>query len=131
MWALSCSFCASSLLSTSCGPQAGSQGVKIIGESEKGRRINLKVGDVFEVRLTTQPGTGYKWYLRPDAGSQLTLLDERQTRPAQEGYDRPVFQIFRFRVDHPGKILLHLDYLRPWEKSNPPAESYDVNLLVK
>jgi inhibitor of cysteine peptidase len=106
-------------------------GIKIVTDSDKSSRVDLDQGQVLEVRLTSQPGTGYKWYLDPKSTEKLKLIEESQTKPKSAGYDRPVLQIFRFRAEQVGTGVLRLNYIRPWEKSVPPEKSYEVSVLVK
>jgi predicted secreted protein len=45
-----------------------------LNESDSGRTISLKNGDIIEITLSTIPGLGYRWIM-PAEGSGLTLLN--------------------------------------------------------
>jgi len=103
----------------------------VVTDPDKGRSIELREGQVLEVRLESQPTTGYKWSVHSDTTEKLTLIDQTETKPETPGYDRPVFQIFKFRAQQNGSGKLHLVYARSWEKSKPPARSYELDITIQ
>src|ERR1700692_1811956 len=62
----------------------------VVTDPDKGHSIGLRQGQVLEVRLESQPSTGYKWSLQADSTEKLKLLNEIESKPEAAGYDRPV-----------------------------------------
>ena len=46
--------------------------------------------------------------------------------PGASGY-----QVFRFLVDASGTGTIEMHYIRPWEKSTPPAKVFKLLLIVR
>jgi len=114
-----------------CHAGQSSHSTHNVTESDKGSEVALRVGDILEVRLRSQPGTGYKWYVHPNSSSLLTLIDETQTKPLTSGFDRPVIQVFRFGAKRRGSGILLLHYIRPWEGARPDEETYNVRVSIR
>jgi len=102
-----------------------------ITEEDMNMNRIASVGDVFEVRLKAQLGTGYGWKVVSDNRELKQLGDPEQT-PSDEvkvgGFN---YQIFRFRAVRRGKSVLKMDYVQPWEKDFPPAKTFSVTVQVE
>jgi predicted secreted protein len=118
------------LLGCSASQSSKDKAKVVVTDAEKGRAVGLRQGQILEVQLESQPGTGYKWYVHPDSTQRLKLVNEDQTKPEKSGFDRPVLQIFRFRAEQSGNGVLRLVYIRPWEKSKPAARVYELNITI-
>jgi len=83
-----------------------------LNESDSGRTISLKNGDVVEITLRTIPGLAYRWIM-PAEGSGMTLLNagpfyERSEKTGDyysdwmgRGYYR-----WRYRAESPGMVTI-------------------------
>ena len=44
-------------------PAVARAATKVVTDADKGGTVQIKMGDVLEVRLSSNPTTGYEWYL--------------------------------------------------------------------
>lgn len=101
--------------------------ITVISESDNGRQLCLRRGEVLEVRLKTQFGTGYRWELTKPPASRLKLTGQsvESAPPGDEsGYET---QVFRFEARSTGSFTIRLDHIRPWEKSIDPQKTFSVS----
>jgi inhibitor of cysteine peptidase len=108
-----------------------SAATKVITEADKGGVVQLQADDRIELRLRSNPSTGYTWRLQNQSTSLLKLVGQSQTKPSESGVGRPVIQVFEFQVKHTGAGVLLLRYMRPWEKSAPEDEQFDLHVLIQ
>ena len=98
-------------------PARGASEPRVFTDADKGSTVELKVGDVFELRLTSNPSTGFMWFLHKESTHLVKLKSQSQTEPAAPGMvGQPIYQIFRFEVVGSGKGAVLLHYVRSWEK---------------
>jgi len=103
---------------------------KVITDAEKGSSIQLKLGDILEVHLRSNPTTGYSWYVHPKSTQLLKLLGQSQAQSRQPGVGRPILQVFRFQAVANGDGTLLLHYIRTWERQTTNEEQYDVQVSI-
>jgi predicted secreted protein len=111
--------------------QVAMAATKIITDAEKGNSVQLKLGDILEVHLRSNPTTGYSWYVHPKSTQLLKLLGQSQAQSHQPGVGRPILQVFRFQAvaDGNGTLLLH--YIRSWERQGSNEEQFEVQVSVR
>ncbi len=119
------------LLATVCIAQMAFAATKVITDADKGGTVHLKAGDTLELRLKSNPTTGYMWYVHKNSTPLLKLSGQSQTEPTEPGVGRPIFQIFEFQAKHPGDGVLLLHYVRSWEKPAPDEEQFQIHVLVE
>lgn len=104
---------------------------RILTDSDKGAKISLYDGDQVELRLTSNPSTGFQWSVHPDS-TPLMKLDSQSNEPSKEpGVGRPSVQIFRFEAVKRGNGVLLLHYVRSWEKPQANEQQYDLHVTIK
>jgi inhibitor of cysteine peptidase len=103
---------------------------KTLTAQDNGQTIRVAVHATLVVQLSSNPTTGYSW---EPAGKTLPVLKLFRSShapaaglagmPGMSGTDT-----FRFEVVQPGQQRLQLNYVRPWEKGVPPAQTvaYDI-----
>ena len=101
----------------------------IIDEGNAGSEISVKKGDIFEVRLEVQFGTGFSWSLTELPSSIEPVGEPEQIKKGEKKPGAYEYQVFRYRALSEGEIELHYVYEQPWEKGDPPAER--VNFTIK
>ncbi|MBP6216680.1 MAG: protease inhibitor I42 family protein [Luteimonas sp.] len=100
-----------------------------------GGTTTLAVGQVLEIALEGNAGTGYAWEFEADGAPQL------QRAPAQPAPDAvqadgprlvggPTTQRWHFRAEQPGATTVKLVYRRPWEKDVAPAREASFAVVV-
>ncbi|MGA3263953.1 MAG: protease inhibitor I42 family protein [Terracidiphilus sp.] len=119
------------LLAIVCLPQMAFAATRVITDADKGSTVHLKAGDTLELRLNSNPTTGYMWYVLKNSTPLLKLTGQSQTEPTEPGVGRPVFQIFEFQAKQTGDGVLLLHYVRSWDPPSPDEEQFQVHVLVE
>jgi inhibitor of cysteine peptidase len=103
----------------------------MLDEKDDGTTSTVRAGDTLIVSLRSNASTGYTW--------RIAQNDQEHLRPLGEAYDQPTHampgapgrQVFRFQARSPGRSTLRLDYVRPWEKNTPPAETFSIAVTIE
>lgn len=123
------------LVAIACHPQAVFAENKVITDADKGGEVHLKAGDTLELRLKSNPATGFMWYIRKESTPLLKLAHQSTTGPADKSNDqsvgRPVSQIFTFEPRRAGDGVLILHYVRSWEAPAPDEERFQIHVFVE
>lgn len=104
---------------------------KVMKDADKGAMVRLKAGSVVQIRLKSNPSTGFRWYVHAQSTPLMKLVGQSQTAPTKPGVGRPIFQIFKFQAVRPGDGVLLLHYVRSWEKPAPDEQRFDLHVLVE
>jgi predicted secreted protein len=118
------------LLLVLCAPSAFAA-TKVVTDADKGATVEIKMGDVLEVRLSSNPSTGYMWYLLKQSTALLKLTSQSQTEATQPGVGRPIVQIFEFAPKAKGTGVLLLHYVRSWDPPDPNEEQFSLHLTIE
>jgi len=110
---------------------SASAATQVMTDKDKGATVHLKMGDVLELQLSSNPTTGYEWSVHPQSTPLLKLKNQSQTQATQPGVGRPIVQIFRFQPTGPGTGTLLMHYVRSWEKPDPNEEQYDLHVTIE
>lgn len=110
---------------------------RVVTDAERGGTIHLKVAESFELRLKSNPSTGYMWYVEKESTPLVKLT--RQLQAEIPGSDelgsplagRPVYQVFKFEGKHYGRGVLLLHYVRSWEPPSPDDQKFDLHVIVE
>jgi inhibitor of cysteine peptidase len=92
--------------------------------------IQTTVNSIFEIRLASNPTTGYQWQVNFDP-NQLELVD-REFIPHDEaligsgGTDKSTFKALKS-----SEAQIDLYYLRPWEEGVPPLEEEVYKIIIQ
>jgi len=118
-------------------PQRATAAGKVVTDADKGGSIHLKTGEAFELRLTSNPSTGYMWYVEKESTSLLKLVHQSQAEipdsgePGEHLVGRPVFQVFKVEARRPGQGILLLHYVRSWEPATPDDQQFALHVVVE
>ena len=119
------------LAAIACCPQTAFAATKVITDADKGGVVHLRLGDTLELRLKSNPSTGFMWYVEKESTPLLKLVHQSQTDVTEPGEGRPVFQVFRFEPRRGGDGVLRLHYVRSWEKPAPDDEQFDIHVVIE
>lgn len=125
------------LLAVVCRAQMAFAATKVVTDADKGGDVQLKVGDTLEVRLSSNPSTGYMWYIHPKSTALLRLTGQTETKPEEPGegqpmaVGRPIVQVFTFQPKRTGDGILLLHYVRSWEKPALGEEQFTLHVVVE
>jgi len=116
---------------TPSGPPAVDNGE--LTNAADGTRIAIKRGGELKVVLEANITTGYQWQ-SATTGSPVLSIIGAPIYVAKAADPRFVggggSNVFRFRVDSPGQVVLQFDYRRPWETGVPPAKTLRYDVIV-
>ena len=109
---------------------------RILTDSDKDAKVVLHDGDQMELRLGSNPSTGYRWYVHSDSTPLMSLVSQSETQSKEPGVGRPIVQIFRFEAVKIGDGILLLRYARsPSSRSSdqpdPDEQQFDVRLTIR
>jgi inhibitor of cysteine peptidase len=113
------------------GPRQVLAANKVITDADKGGTVHLKAGETLEVRLKSNPSTGYMWYLEAKSTRLLKLTGQSQTEPTKPGVGRPIFQVFQFKAAGEGDGVLLLHYVRSWEPPAADEQQFDLHVSIE
>jgi len=106
---------------------------KVVDVNVAGNKtIHLRVGQTVNVKLGSNPTTGYIWMLAEKEGyNALTRLGNYKYVPdATQRIGAGGTQVFTFEGAKRGQAELVFEYRRPWEGDKAPVKKYEVNLVV-
>ena len=117
---------------TPVAPPAPSPADITLTNSDDGKAIDLKAGQMLAVRLDSNPSTGYSW--------QISQVDDAVLKPQGE----PLFiqpadappgaggaQVFLFTAAAGGQTTLVLVYKRSFEPDVAPVQTFTVHVKVE
>lgn len=100
-----------------------------LGESDNGRRVAAKVGDVLTVRLAENASTGYRWSFDKLDPTRIELLETAASYPdAMPGSGGEA--IFKLRIVKPGSTDLTTKYWRAWEGERSVLRRFTVRIIA-
>jgi inhibitor of cysteine peptidase len=126
-----CSMALAAVLMFASKSQAVAAAARVITDADKGGSVQLRMGEILEVHLSSNPTTGYKWYVHPKSTPLLKLLGQSRTQAREPGVGRPILQVFRFQAVAIGDGVLLLHYIRAWERQMTYEEQYDVRVSIR
>lgn len=108
--------------------------VRTVTQADSGGTIQMANGDLLRVELEANPTTGYSWQTL-DLNSWVLAGTDRPElhRPAS---DEPLIGaggtlILDFRAVGAGTSPVKLAYMRAWETNVPPAQTFDLTVVVR
>jgi predicted secreted protein len=95
-------------------------------------RVAAEEGRVFSVFLDSNRTTGYEWRLaRPLDGGMVQLVRSEYAPPEGGRVGEVGREEWVFLAKGSGKTEILLEYVRPWEKGQPPAAQARVKVSIK
>jgi len=115
-----------------CSP--GAPKTVALTEKDANRTVELSKGGLLEVTLVGNPTTGFMWepqsldaaLLQPKGEVEFTADN---TTPGFVG--SPGKLTLRFEAVGSGQTTLKLVYHQPWDTATPPAQTFEVTVVVK
>ena len=96
-----------------CAATGQAAPVAVLTDVQSGTTMPVRVGDIVEIRLPAQPGTGFTWVAT--YGDGLEPAQPVTTAPATAlpgGFET---EVHRVRVRAGGRHDLRFEYRQPWE----------------
>ena len=112
-------------------PAVARAATKVVTDADKGGTVTIKMGDVLEVRLSSNPTTGYEWSLQKQSTTLLKPTGKSQTQPPPGVLGAPIVQIFDFAPTGKGTGVLLLHYVRSWQSSDPNEQQWSLHVTIE
>jgi predicted secreted protein len=113
--------------SVCAAPAHGHSGKTIILTEQTGKAVKARAGDVVEIRLRSQPGTGFSWSPKNHA-AKVTSLPPIEAQAIPGGWQT---QRFRFLAMRAGTYRLTFSYEQPWAGGTKGARSVTFTIRVR
>ena len=115
------------MLIVSCG-DAGTER-QVIDQVDSGSEFTVEVGDEFEVRLESNPTTGYGWVVaaQPEV---VDLVSNDFQAPDTDLVGAAGIEVFVFEATATGAGELRLEYVRSFDDPPDPAEVVEYQLRI-
>jgi predicted secreted protein len=112
--------------------QGGGSGSEVLKAGGTATHVDLKVGQILEVRLAALLGAGLSWILVNDVPIFLRSMNERVERGSspQQDSGRDI-QVFSFEAVAEGEGRLVFEYRRPWLLDKRPEMRIEHTITVK
>jgi len=88
--------------------------------------VSVSAGSVYRWEMTSNPTTGYGWYLVSDEGLKV----ETEFIQKSDLCGAPGTHVFIISSDVKGTFTLTAEYKRQWEKV-PPAETKELTITFE
>jgi predicted secreted protein len=107
-------------------------GMTVLKMSDNCKEIRVQAGEVIELALEEQGGTGYTWeFDRLDKKHFQVMRTETRPLAAPPLVGGPVLKVWQLQTKTPGKAKLSLDYLRPWEGRAKAVKHFEVEVHIR
>ena len=118
--------------STDGGSPAG--GEVVLHDADNGKPVSLSTGQTLVVTLPSNRTTGFSWSVTQNGAPQLAQQGEPEYATEAAGTGRVGAggtDTFRFNAAQAGAGTLTLEYSRPFEQGQQPAQTFTVPVTVK
>lgn len=95
-------------------------------------RIDVRLGQAFEVRLPGNPSTGYRWRLVDPVPALVRQVGVARVDLVGGGVGAPAQEVFTFEAAGPGVAPLGFEYRRSADlRAEPPAQRANFRVEVR
>jgi len=106
---------------------------KTLTEKNNGGSIDLKVNDTVEIKLESNPTTGYSWFLGDNVDSTVVSVtgpEFIESKKDKELVGAGGYEIFTIKAVSKGKTSIILNYERPFEEEEEPIDTFEITISV-
>ena len=94
--------------------------------------IAVNVGQEFKLTLRYNATTGYQWVLaKPPDGKLVKLLGSEYKRLDSKLLGAGGDMVWTFQALAEGQTEMGLNYIRPWERGQKPAQTTNFVVVIK
>lgn len=95
-------------------------------------QIRALAGKEFSITLHANHTTGYSWRLATTLDpANLKLISNVYNVSASHALAAPGLEVWTFGTEGQGTVLLHFEYVRPFEKDTPPVKTADFSVVIE
>lgn len=103
-----------------------------VDSSYSGKQVELSVGQSLVVTLASNASTGYSWSLAQNSDETvLSKTGNKYIAPQTTLMGAPGKEEWTFKALKKGNSTISIVYSRPWETDTPPAQTFDLTVVVK
>jgi len=95
-----------------------------------GAPIKVKAGQIFTIRMESNPTTGYSWQLSEDLNNIIVLVTNAFIPPDSKLCGAGGHELWTFKAIGEGQTNILMKYVRPWEKDQPARKNV-FTVIVK
>lgn len=103
----------------------------VLTKADAGKSVEVASGALLSVALEANPTTGYTWEVAAIDENVIKLEGEPDYAVGSDLIGAGGVMTLHFRAGKPGQTSLKLVYHQPWEKDQPPAETFEVSVTVR
>jgi len=106
---------------------------KTLTEENNGDSLNLKINDTVEIKLESNPTTGYSWFLNDNVDEtivSITSPEFMESKKDEELVGAGGYEIFNIKAIAKGKTDIVLNYERSWEEGVEPLKTFEVTISI-
>lgn len=98
---------------------------------DSGREISLKMGEVFEVALSSPGAAGYLWYFDRLDPEYLEVTGEESSAASGERLmGAPLTMRWRLRAKKEGQTEMEMSLYRPWEGKGKAIDIFKAKIRI-
>ncbi len=105
----------------------------VLTKADNGQKISVMCGDIIQIELREQGGTGYLWQF-DDLDKQYFDLINLETKKIQKKDNftgGPVLKRWQLKAKKAGPTTLQMYYFRPWEDRSKAADKFNLSVHIK
>jgi inhibitor of cysteine peptidase len=103
-----------------------------VDASYSGKQVELSVGQSLVVTLASNITTGYSWSLAQNSDETvLNKTGNEYIAPQTTLIGAGGKEEWTFKALKQGNSTISMVYSRPWETDTPPAQTFDLTVVVK
>lgn len=96
-------------------------------------QIEAKKGEVIEMKMTSNPTTGFDWYSNYDEVNPYIEMQStfENIEKNAEMVGAPSYKMYKIKGLQSGQYTLQFEYKRSWESTEKPIQTKTVQLIIK
>ena len=100
-------------------------------QSDKGKSVAVRPGEVVCISLDENPSTGYRWELEHDDDQILRLLTSGYISDSGAGVGGGGQHVWKFMAENYGEVQLTMKHRRSWEGDKSAIELLEITIQIK
>ena len=103
-----------------------------VDDSFSGKQVQLSVGQLLVLTLASNATTGYSWTLAQNSDeSVLAKIENKYIAPQTTLIGAGGKEEWTFKALKTDISIISMEYRRPWETDTPPAQTFDLTVVVR
>jgi predicted secreted protein len=90
--------------------------------------IETKIGETFQITLTSNPATGYSWKIEKLDQSIIKFIKEEFLPSSSTGEEALRTQLIEFKALKAGSSVVELSYEQSWDTSDAQIKAFKIDI---